>query len=329
MRTNVDSGLMDQQPANLSADVLCGQSWSALAEIGRQLQRLAQAHLGQGSFSAQPAFLHTSSPSLTLSELTNEFLRAKARAGRSDRYLAALHYSLAKFSLGRGKRELASLTTREIEDWLDGLKLKPRTLQGYLGDVRTLLNFAVRRNYLAHNPARGVEPPVFEPAPPSLHTPSQARIVLNFAREYDPHICRALAVRYFAGLRTSEVERITEADVRGHHIEVTAANAKTRRRRLVTIQDALRAWLALGGELPAPPANGRRMLEFMRALAGQGVLWPGNVTRHSFVSYHLAQFQNAGRTALEAGHTEQMLFAHYRELVTPEAAMEFWAIRPA
>ena len=31
---------------------------------------------------------------------------------------------------------------------------------------------------------------------------------------------------------------------------------------------------------------------------------------------------------VEAGHSEQMLFAHYRELVTKEAAAEFWAIVP-
>ena len=58
------------------------------------------------------------------------------------------------------------------------------------------------------------------------------------------------------------------------------------------------------------------------------VAWEHNVTRHSFVSYHLAEFQNAGKTALESGHSEAMLFKHYRALVTPTAAAEFWAIRP-
>jgi hypothetical protein len=68
-----------------------------------------------------------------------------------------------------------------------------------------------------------------------------------------------------------------------------------------------------------------RLRAVTRAVA---VPWPHNATRHSFVSYHLAQFQNAGKTALDAGHTEQMLFAHYREIVQPAAAAEFWAIRP-
>lgn len=63
--------------------------------------------------------------------------------------------------------------------------------------------------------------------------------------------------------------------------------------------------------------------------------WPDNVTRHSFCSYHLAKFRDAAGTALEAGHTQEMLFRNYRELltldgalITPELAGEFWGIKP-
>jgi integrase len=58
--------------------------------------------------------------------------------------------------------------------------------------------------------------------------------------------------------------------------------------------------------------------------------WPTNALRHSFASYHLAKFQDAPALALQMGHTTTaMLFAHYRELVTPEAAEAYWKIRPA
>ncbi len=304
----------------------------ALAEIGRQLQILAGAQKGEGNFSARVLPAHTVADSLTLSELTNEFLRAKARAGRSDRYLRALRYSLVKFALGRGGQSVTEITVHDIEDWLHDLDLQPRTLKGYLGDVRTMFNFGVRRNYLPRNPAAGVELPVCDPAPPSLHTPEQARTVLEFAHDYDLDICRAMAIRYFCGLRTAEVERIGEEALLPDYVEVSAANSKgarARRRRLVVIQPNLRAWLSLGGTLPAPPANGRRMLEFMRAMAARSIQWPHNVTRHSFCSYHLGKFENAGKTAMEAGHTEQMLFSNYRETVTRQAAGEFWEIRPS
>ena len=54
--------------------------------------------------------------------------------------------------------------------------------------------------------------------------------------------------------------------------------------------------------------------------------------------YHEAQLrklsswrciQSADKTAFELGHRDsKMLFAHYRELVTKEAAQSYWDIRP-
>lgn len=103
-----------------------------------------------------------------------------------------------------------------------------------------------------------------------------------------------------------------------------AHKAKTRARRLVTIQPNLRAWLDLGGELPGQTCE-QQLWELTRKV---GVPWPRNCTRHSWASYHLARFGSAATTAMEAGHSETMLFAHYRALVTPEAAAEFWSIVP-
>jgi integrase len=135
---------------------------------------------------------------------------------------------------------------------------------------------------------------------------------------------RCLALRYFAGLRTSEATAIEELEIKTEFIEVTARKAKTRRRRLVPVLPVLRAWLDLGGALPLAQVNNR-----LRAVVvAAGVPWPNNAPRHSFVSYHLAKFQNAGQTALLAGHGEQMLFNHYREIVTSQAAEEFFNLFP-
>lgn len=163
---------------------------------------------------------------------------------------------------------------------------------------------------------------------PSLHTPDQVRATLEFARKYDLNICRAMAVKYFAGLRSSEVNLLEEQEIGELYIEVTAAKAKTRKRRLVSVQPNLSAWLALGGELPIRDQSNRWRWFTDALLEKTGVPWPKNVTRHTFVSYYLAKFQNAAKAALEAGHTEQMLFANYREITTREAAEQFWAIVP-
>jgi integrase len=183
----------------------------------------------------------------------------------------------------------------------------------------------MRRGNITFNPANAVENPVCESVPPSVHAPETVRAALDFARRWNLNLCRSLAIRYFAGLRTSEAASLSERQISADYIEVTAAKSKTRQRRLVTIQPNLRAWIALGGSVEFGDYGNRTRL-FYKAT---GLEWPHNVTRHSFVSYHLAAFQNAGKTALEAGHTEQMTFAHYRALVTPDAAAEFWKISPS
>ena len=262
----------------------------------------------------------------TVIELVNEFLLAKARAGRSDRYLRQLRVSLGNFRLGRGRKGIEQVTAVELEKWIQGQNWQPKTARNYLADVGVLYNFAKRRGYVDRNPAAGVELPVIESAGAiQVHTPDQVRKVLEALRRSDLDVCRRVAIRYFAGVRSAEANRLSEADLKleAGFLEVPAVKSKTRARRLVTIQPNLRAWLHLGGEL-----RGMSDTTVREKLALAKVPWSHNVTRHSFVSYHLAAFNNAGRTALEAGHSEGMLFKHYRALVTPAQAVEFWAICP-
>ena len=269
-------------------------------------------------------------PCPTVADLINDFLLAKAAAGRSDRYLRQIRISLSSFAKGRLRAPATAVSVKDIEAWVFGQDWAPRTQRGYLADVSTLFNWARRRGLVEGNPAGAVEIARDPGRPPAIHTPAQAAQALEIARKSDLTTCRALAIRYFGGLRSAEAARLVESDIhleRGF-IKVSAEKAKTRRRRLVTIQPTLRAWLALGGALPFGVGSNRHR-EFTARVKAAGVPWPNNVTRHSFVSYHLAQFGSAAKTALEAGHSEAMLFAHHRELVTPEAAAEYWAIRPA
>jgi len=263
---------------------------------------------------------------LTVREVVNEFLIVKARAARSDRYLRQLRVVFSSFAQGRATTPIHAVTVQDVEKWALS-RGAIRTMRGYLGDVATLFNFAIRRGYAHSNPARGVELPHSASAEaPKIHTPEEVRAVLETARRLDPDVCRILAIRYFAGIRTAEGHRLIEKENiltdRGY-IEVPAIKAKTRRRRLVRIEPCLAAWLALGGEVK--PMGPHRIRSVIRA---SGVEWSDNVTRHSFCSYHLAKSESAAKTALQAGHAEQMLFAHYRELVTLSQAQAFWSVFP-
>ena len=274
----------------------------------------------------------TSTPTAVV-DLVNEFLLAKARAGRSDNYLGLLYKQLRAFALERAQTPAGGVTASEIEAWLYAQPWADKTRHGHLLTLRTLFDFGIGRGFVSSNPALAVDLPTLAPVERGVHSPAQVRQVLAACQ--DPHTLRFLAIRYFAGLRASEAAALSEEEVRQEFILVSAAKAKTRQRRLVTIQPNLRKWLevshARGGRLPLRQANNRLCV----AIKAAAVPWPDNVTRHSFCSYHLAHFGNAGRTAMEAGHTEEMLFRHYRELmtvngalITPSVAREFWEIKP-
>ncbi|MEO6739744.1 MAG: site-specific integrase [Chthoniobacteraceae bacterium] len=139
-----------------------------------------------------------------------------------------------------------------------------------------------------------------------------------------PHI----VIGAFSGIRSAEIERLDWCDIlwdRGY-IEIKAAKAKTKARRLVPLLPNLRAWLEPmrkdeGAVCKCPNTSTR--LNYIGEKAGFG--WRQNALRHSFASYRLAAVQDAPKVALEMGNSPQMLFKHYSELVTPDAATAWFA----
>ena len=317
-------------PLNLpSGSVRPEGAAQALAAAANALLALASAFGANARAPSSDTHSLTPPPAgPSLIEVINELLRAKARANRTLGYLKILRIQLRRFAHGHPGRPIADITPAEVEHWIFGLSCSERHRRGHFESVRTLFFFALKRGYIRSNPAAAVELPDDDARmrPPEIHTPEQVKTVLDTMRQHDLNVCRFLAIRYFAGLRGSEVQRLRPEYFKKEDglIEVPAAIAKSRRRRLVTIEPALAAWLELGGELPVRDLNTR----LARVGKLSGVPWSPGVTRHSFCSYHLAQFESAAKTALQAGHSEAMLFEHYRALVTRKAAAAFWAIRP-
>jgi integrase len=141
----------------------------------------------------------------------------------------------------------------------------------------------------------------------------------------------------FAGLRAAEIERLEWADVNlgRRWIKVRAKHAKSASRRLVDIQPNLFKWLRpyQGRTGKLVPENLRvKLLEDRKRATEAGSLtrkWPSNALRHSFASYYLARFDNAGKLALQLGHVGQdLIFRHYREVVTRADAKRYWNLVP-
>jgi integrase len=270
---------------------------------------------------------------ITVEQFVNEVIKAKHSDGRSEVYLRDLRYRLDRFSQDFGSRAVAGITVDELDSWLRALPYSPQGRMNFRRVVGLLFSNAESRGIIDRNPILRTGKPKLIGKAPDIFTVDELRSLFTAAVSEAPDVLPVLAIGAFAGLRDAEIKRLhwNEVDLARGFIEVTAAKAKTARRRLVPIQPNLAAWLrpysGLTGNVV--PANARNKV--FSALRTAGLArWPINGLRHSFASYRLAATHDAPRVASELGHTSPaLLYSHYRELVRPEEAERYWKIVPA
>lgn len=105
----------------------------------------------------------------------------------------------------------------------------------------------------------------------------------------------------------------------------------TRSRRLAPVPDNLAAWLkrCAKHEGRVWPHSSPYLFELQaKAAEDAKVPWKHNALRHSFISYRVATIKNVDQVALEAGNSPEMIFQHYRVLVTADAAGKWFGIKP-
>lgn len=260
--------------------------------------------------------------------VSTDLLEAKEKAGKRKRYLEQMKHSLKMFGLKFGTRKIHEVSAWEIEEWLNENGWAQSTRRGMLAIISTLFSFAKKNGFCSENMASRVERPSYDERPPGIWNPETARTLLKAALKHDKGVIPYLALCMFAGIRPAEAEKITRADLLKDYINIASHRAKTRQRRLVTRLPAFNAWLKAAGKVELPASNLRRRLAEVRKHV-KGLEWPHDVMRHSFASYHLALNSSPDKTAHELGHhNTDMLFRHYRELVTKKQAEEWFGIRP-
>lgn len=280
------------------------------------------------------AHLALTEGSRTVNETVMELQQAKARRGLSPQHLKTMRYHFNAFAGAFGERKVATVNRSEIEDWMHGRQLPAASFRSARTYLSMLFTFAVKQGTAKANPVKDVELPKAKMKPPGILTPAAMRCLIAECEAHHPDILPAMLIQAFAGLRREEAARLDWREVRldRGHIEVTAENAKTAQRRLVTIRPNLAAFLAplrreSGPVMPA--CYNLCATDLRRLVVAAGHKYDRNALRHSFASYHLAECQDAAKTAHELGHKgTAMLFEHYRELVTPEDAAAWWAISP-
>ena len=291
------------------------------------------------------AHLQAQKKSITVNDAMEQLITSRKRAGLSKRYGQDLRLRLSKFAKDFEKRTVATITAREIDDWLATLAVAPGTRNTFRRDLRTLFSYCEKHGYCQTNEARKTERAKEINKPTEILTVGQATALLNAC---DDAILPYVAISLFAGLRAEEVQKLnwSEVDFDSSLIEVTAAKAKTRQRRHVPIAENLAAWIRPLAKLrgPVTPAGLRKRFDKCRRDVGYGTpgtetdeekkagvkltKWPQNSMRHSYGTYRLEQCHDAARVSLEMGNSPKIVKDHYFEIVDHEAAEKYWSLTP-
>ncbi len=231
------------------------------------------------------AHLGAVSSSKTVRDAIGELLAARKADGVSARYLSALRQWLNRFETDFGDSMIASLSAKQITDWLRALNLAPLTRNTFRLRFAALFSFARRSGYVKESPLGDVEKAKERAGEIEILTVGQtARLLEAASAETLPY----WAIGAFAGLRVAEIERLTweEVDFERGLIEIKAAKAKTGSRHHVHIQPNLAEWLApyRTARGPVCPIGLRKKLDADRERAGLLQDWPQNALRHSFGS---------------------------------------------
>jgi integrase len=267
-------------------------------------------------------------PRLPLGEISEQFARSRQQSGLSPHYVFLCRKFTRKLAEAFPGLCLSDLTTAALDNWLGNLKLGATTKNDMRRVLGTCGNWAERQGHLLKgtNPFLDMMRYKEEKAVVSIFAPEQ---IASLLKKADAALRPYLAIGAFAGLRTAELHRLdwSEIDLDRGFITVAASKAKTRRRRLVPISDNLKLWLT-----PIRQVSGPICVHVCAQHAARekcdGFTWAKNGLRHSFISYRLAILHDTARVALEAGNSPQVIFGHYRELVTPEAATAWFSVKP-
>ena len=283
---------------------------------------------------------------VSVAELVEELIAVKEKSNLSDDYIRTLR-RLRRF--GKDFQINAhELNFPLLQEYLDsmldrrGNPTTPRTKRNYWKLINTLIQFGVKRKCISNemlDQVRGVDLPKDNPSEITIWKPSEFAEMLNAAR---PELVPTLVLGGFAGIRPAEINRLdwADLDLGGKMVKVAASKAKTRSRRIVPLCDAAIAWLkpysARTGKVAYYAETNKYaaavMSDVRTARELQGYFtepeWRKNALRHSYISYRLADTQNAHRVAIEAGNSETIIFKNYRELVTEDEAKAWFSILP-
>ena len=284
----------------------------------------------------------------TVKDVITEYLAEAEADGLRPASMQDMQNRLGRFSAALGSKPIHEIGRSDVQQWSrskhtakqNGNPISGLTRKHYLTVVGGLFNYALEQGYVAENPLtkksrrRRKQNGMEDESMPEIIEVVQVEAIMHAAEKHFPSMVPALAIGFFAGVRTNEVRQLDWSNVNlaDRRITIPPSIAKKRSVRHIDIADNLAAWLMPRQQDAGPvaPRGGTWRYRFDKVRSKANIVrWPHNAMRHSFATFYLLRTDDANKTALQLGHRDtDLLFNHYRGLATKEDAEKFWSIFP-
>ncbi|MCX6922888.1 MAG: hypothetical protein NT154_06710 [Verrucomicrobia bacterium] len=281
--------------------------------------------------------------------LVEDLLTEKRRLGAGDKWLNTLSQQLKRFS-GKFDCPLHALSAHEITTWLDTIKGGLRTRKNYRDSVRELVRYAQAKGQLSRtwDEMAHVEDAAVPPVEVEIYTADQIQRFLAARQRIEDRgrtngsLIPFMSLAAFAGIRHEEMNQRGDTkpvldwsciDLDAGFIRIRALVGKTKRLRIIHMHPNLIEWLRPYAKPSGPICELSQTagaLDRAKKLAGlpskRGELT--NSLRSTFISCRLAETNDIGLVAREAGNSPQVIQRNDLELATPRQAAAHFAITP-
>jgi integrase len=236
-----------------------------------------------------------------------------------------------------GRTDITQMTHQEISAWLNGVKGGPTHKRNCYRVAKRIFQWAQDwAELIPRNPFKKVPVPTGDRNPIQILQPERMREILATAAAMpEPDrgpLLAFVALGGFAGVRTCEILRMLWKDVGEKEIYIASPKRTKRglRPRYVDVLPALAAVLdevPRAGEKVIPWAETHFRIWHLNGLRNAlgWEKWPANCLRHSYRTYHVAEFESIEKTRLQMGHgTSDMTAYQYGSVDRKSVASDWW-----
>lgn len=263
-----------------------------------------------------------------IAEAFGEYFAAKPDGADKKKTRA----TVGRWSEGCGERQLASVTAKEIAAYLEKNfgERKPKTYNSHLLYLKTFFNWCCKEEhgYLAKNPIKSLE---YKPEPweePEYMKPEDVERLFRLLEKNvaaHPEYLAYAVVNFFCGCRAIEIQRMAsdpdaaKINIEGETVRIAKGKGfqQGKKPRAFPIHPTALAWMKSFDFLDALKKVTADTQEEIYDLARKnGIPMFQNCGRHTFITYHVAAYNDPARTTAIAGTSDKMRADNYCGLVT-------------